>query len=120
MDSLIGYYLLTEVSHQWKLFIRLSLMDVPNVKTCTAFFLVANNRFLCTDKTKQISFKVEISLKTSQKFVSDHYIVSIFNFSLQHSGFDRGHLTAAANHRMNQNLCDETFLLSNMAPQVYT
>ena len=34
------------------------------------------------------------------------------------SGFDRGHLAAAANHRMNQDLCDETFLLSNMAPQV--
>ena len=34
------------------------------------------------------------------------------------SGFDRGHLAAAANHRLNQDLCDETFLLSNMAPQV--
>ena len=34
------------------------------------------------------------------------------------SGFDRGHLAAAANHRLNQELCDETFLLSNMAPQV--
>ena len=27
-------------------------------------------------------------------------------------------MAAAANHRLNQELCDETFLLSNMSPQV--
>jgi len=36
----------------------------------------------------------------------------------KHSGFDRGHLAAAGNHRLNQELCDETFFMSNMSPQV--
>jgi endonuclease G len=34
------------------------------------------------------------------------------------SGFDRGHLAAAGNHRKTQNSVDQTFLLTNMAPQV--
>lgn len=34
------------------------------------------------------------------------------------SGYDRGHLAAAANHRSSQLLMDQTFFLSNMAPQV--
>nr|CRZ21832.1 BMA-CPS-6 [Brugia malayi] len=34
------------------------------------------------------------------------------------SGYDRGHLAAAGNHRRSQTAIDQTFLLSNMAPQV--
>ncbi|RZB40633.1 endonuclease G, mitochondrial [Asbolus verrucosus] len=34
------------------------------------------------------------------------------------SGYDRGHLAAAGNHRSEQKLVDQTFYLSNMAPQV--
>ncbi|XP_027218049.1 endonuclease G, mitochondrial isoform X1 [Penaeus vannamei] len=34
------------------------------------------------------------------------------------SGFDRGHLAAAGNHRRSQEDCHETFLLSNMSPQM--
>ena len=34
------------------------------------------------------------------------------------SGFDRGHMAPAGNHRKDQVMCDQTFLLSNMAPQV--
>ena len=34
------------------------------------------------------------------------------------SGFDRGHMAAAGNHRSSQADCNQTFLLSNMAPQV--
>ena len=36
------------------------------------------------------------------------------------SGFDRGHMAPAGNHRKDQTMCDQTFLLSNMAPQVIT
>ncbi|KAM4697064.1 endonuclease G, mitochondrial [Rhinophrynus dorsalis] len=39
------------------------------------------------------------------------------NSDYQGSGFDRGHLAAAANHRWNQQAMDETFLLSNVYPQ---
>jgi len=34
------------------------------------------------------------------------------------SGFDRGHLAAAANHKKSRDEMEETFLLSNMSPQI--
>lgn len=34
------------------------------------------------------------------------------------SGYDRGHLAAAGNHKRTQQLVEQTFYLSNMAPQV--
>lgn len=40
------------------------------------------------------------------------------NSDYKGSGFDRGHLAAAGNHRKCQLDVNETFLLSNMAPQV--
>ncbi|KAG8447973.1 hypothetical protein GDO86_015179 [Hymenochirus boettgeri] len=39
------------------------------------------------------------------------------NSDYKGSGFDRGHLAAAANHKWNQKAMDETFLLSNVYPQ---
>ena len=43
---------------------------------------------------------------------------NVFEMWFQGSGFDRGHLAPAGNHKQNQELCNETFLLSNIAPQV--
>ncbi|XP_030387005.1 endonuclease G, mitochondrial [Scaptodrosophila lebanonensis] len=40
------------------------------------------------------------------------------NTDYRRSGYDRGHMAAAGNHRLHQKHCDDTFLLSNMAPQV--
>ncbi|XP_017130072.1 endonuclease G, mitochondrial isoform X1 [Drosophila elegans] len=34
------------------------------------------------------------------------------------SGFDRGHLAAAGNHHLQQNHCQDTFFLTNIAPQI--
>nr|XP_039330907.1 endonuclease G, mitochondrial isoform X2 [Saimiri boliviensis boliviensis] len=39
------------------------------------------------------------------------------NADYRGSGFDRGHLAAAANHRWSQKAMDDTFYLSNVAPQ---
>ncbi|XP_075691306.1 endonuclease G, mitochondrial [Rhinoderma darwinii] len=39
------------------------------------------------------------------------------NSDYRGSGFDRGHLAAAANHRWSQTAMDETFILSNVYPQ---
>lgn len=36
----------------------------------------------------------------------------------QRSGYDRGHLAPAGNHRRTQNSINQTFYLTNMAPQV--
>jgi endonuclease G len=40
------------------------------------------------------------------------------NADYKGSGYDRGHMAAAGNHRSAQHLIEETFVLSNMAPQV--
>ncbi|KJH51312.1 DNA/RNA non-specific endonuclease [Dictyocaulus viviparus] len=40
------------------------------------------------------------------------------NSDYKGSGYDRGHLAAAGNHRKTQNSVNQTFLLSNMSPQV--
>lgn len=40
------------------------------------------------------------------------------NSDYKGSGFDRGHLAAAANHKWSQKAMDDTFYLSNVAPQV--
>ncbi|XP_075879240.1 endonuclease G, mitochondrial [Nelusetta ayraudi] len=39
------------------------------------------------------------------------------NADYRGSGFDRGHLAAAANHKWTQKAMDDTFYLSNVAPQ---
>lgn len=40
------------------------------------------------------------------------------NADYKGSGYDRGHLAAAANHRHSQKAMDQTFVLSNVSPQV--
>ncbi|TNN25365.1 Endonuclease G, mitochondrial [Liparis tanakae] len=40
------------------------------------------------------------------------------NADFRGSGFDRGHLAAAANHKWSQKAMEDTFYLSNVAPQV--
>jgi endonuclease G len=40
------------------------------------------------------------------------------NSDYKKSGYDRGHLAAAGNHKRHQRHVDQTFFLSNMAPQV--
>lgn len=40
------------------------------------------------------------------------------NADYKGSGFDRGHLAAAGNHKAHQMHCEQTFFLTNMAPQV--
>jgi len=54
-------------------------------------------------------------------FIEDQSIHPFFrstNADYKRSGFDRGHLAAAGNHRKDQLHCQQTFLLSNMSPQV--
>merc|ERR1719357_822795 len=49
---------------------------------------------------------------------SQHPFFRSKNSDYKYSGFDRGHMAPAGNHRKDQAMCDQTFLLSNMAPQV--
>jgi len=49
---------------------------------------------------------------------SIHPYFRSLNSDYKGSGFDRGHLAAAGNHRSHQIHVDHTFFLTNMAPQV--
>ena len=40
------------------------------------------------------------------------------NEDYRSSGYDRGHLAAAGNHKISQSIMDQTFVLSNISPQV--
>lgn len=49
---------------------------------------------------------------------SIHPYFRSLNSDYKASGFDRGHLAAAGNHKSHQIHCEQTFYLTNMAPQV--
>ncbi|KAI6206242.1 Endonuclease [Aphelenchoides besseyi] len=49
---------------------------------------------------------------------SIHPFFRSLNEDYRGSGFDRGHLAAAGNHRRSQLAMDQTFYLTNMSPQV--
>ncbi|KAE8747146.1 hypothetical protein FOCC_FOCC006144 [Frankliniella occidentalis] len=60
------------------------------------------------DRSK-CDFKEDLSIHPYFRSTNDDY---------KGSGYDRGHLAAAGNHKGHQKHCEQTFLLSNMAPQV--
>ncbi|UYV66437.1 hypothetical protein LAZ67_4001663 [Cordylochernes scorpioides] len=58
--------------------------------------------------------------RSKSEFHEDSHIHQFFravNADYKGSGYDRGHMAAAGNHRSSQQKLDETFLLTNMAPQ---
>lgn len=59
--------------------------------------------------------------RTNIEFFEDKSIHPYFrstNADYRGSGYDRGHLAAAGNHRSDQRLVSQTFILSNISPQV--
>ncbi|KAF9532418.1 hypothetical protein CPB83DRAFT_847820 [Crepidotus variabilis] len=59
--------------------------------------------------------------RSNSKFMEDESLPSMFRAKLQdyfRSGYDRGHMVPAADAKFSQEATDETFYLSNMAPQV--
>lgn len=59
--------------------------------------------------------------RSKSAFVEDESLPAVFRASLQdyfRSGYDRGHMVPAADAKSSQEAMDETFLLSNIAPQV--
>lgn len=59
--------------------------------------------------------------RTTCEFKADPSIHPYFrseNSDYKGSGYDRGHLAAAGNHKLDQKHIEQTFFLSNMAPQV--
>lgn len=58
--------------------------------------------------------------RDKSKFVEDSAIHEYFrskNADFHRSGYDRGHMAAAGNHKISQEILDQTFVLSNIIPQ---
>jgi len=71
--------------------------------------------------TKDSIAKTDAVDRAKCSFVEDDSVHQYFrssNKDYKGSGFDRGHMAAAGNHRLSQDHCQQTFLLSNIAPQV--
>nr|XP_018897013.1 PREDICTED: endonuclease G, mitochondrial [Bemisia tabaci] len=71
--------------------------------------------------TKETLKKNETIDRSKCEFREDpsiHHFFRSTNMDYKRSGYDRGHLAAAGNHRLHQKHVEQTFLLSNMAPQV--
>ena len=60
------------------------------------------------DRSKSQFFEDQVVHEKFRGLLSDYKL----------SGFDRGHLAAAGNHRHSQKSMDQTFTLSNISPQV--
>jgi len=59
--------------------------------------------------------------RSKSNFMEDESLPAMFRAKLQdyfRSGYDRGHMVPAADAKLSQDAMDETFLLSNIAPQV--
>ncbi|KAK7480319.1 hypothetical protein BaRGS_00028487 [Batillaria attramentaria] len=61
------------------------------------------------DRSKCSDFRPDLSI---------HPYFRATNADYKGSGYDRGHLAAASNHRHSQKAMDDTFVLSNISPQV--
>jgi endonuclease G len=61
------------------------------------------------DKAVSGSFKTDTSIDPNFRAIKKDY---------ERSGYHRGHLAAADNHKYDQLALDETFFLINVAPQV--
>ncbi|XP_013149623.1 PREDICTED: endonuclease G, mitochondrial [Papilio polytes] len=71
--------------------------------------------------TKQHIEKNDQVDRSKCDFTADESIHPFFrsqNSDYKGSGFDRGHMAAAGNHRLAQKHVEQTFYLTNMAPQV--
>jgi endonuclease G len=72
------------------------------------------------EKISSHQLKEGIAIRNNCSFKEDELIPELFRSTLKDykfSGFDRGHLAAAANHKDSQEVLQETFFLSNICPQ---
>jgi len=105
---------------------RFGFPGLDNIRSCRDYVISYDKRnrtahWVFEHLTKASVAKNDEVDRTKSTFVEDEAVHPFFrsqNTDYKYSGFDRGHLAAAGNHRVNQSVCDETFLLSNMSPQV--
>lgn len=91
------------------IFLEELLSSSVHFNVCSTFLIKREDDEIPIEfRAKLTDYRVCLSL--SERY---HLIAKV-------SKYDRGHLTPAANHKSSQHALDETFLLSNMSPQVGT
>ncbi|CAB0006394.1 unnamed protein product [Nesidiocoris tenuis] len=105
---------------------RFGFPSLNNVRYFDDFLLSYDNRTRVANwvfehlTEENLKVKDNVNRELCQ-FVEDPTIHQFFrstNADYYRSGYDRGHLAAAGNHKLQQSHCDQTFTLSNIAPQV--
>lgn len=105
---------------------RFGFPGLDNIRSHSDFVLSYDRRnrvphWVFEHLTRESVQKTEGVDRAESKFEEDtsqHPYFRSRNSDYKYSGFDRGHMAPAGNHRKDQTMCDQTFLLSNMAPQV--
>jgi len=93
----------------------------PTLSTTSAFDRRTRNPRWVAEHITPASLSANNADRKHSYFVEDETIPAKFRAKLSdyfRSGFDRGHQVPAADAKWSQNALDQTFLLSNMCPQV--
>ena len=106
---------------------RFGFPSYENLRTFDDFVLSYDRRnrnanWVFEHLTKEKVTKAPNINRDDSQFKPDSGVHEYFrstNDDFKKSGFDRGHLAAAGNHRWSQKALDETFHLSNISPQVH-
>ena len=100
--------------------------SLENIRSFDGFVLAYDKRnripYWVFEKISAAHVKKGVTVdRTNCQFHDDKLIHKYFkatNKDYKNSGYDRGHLAAAGNHKWSQKSMEQTFILSNMAPQV--
>ena len=93
----------------------------PTLSTTSAFDRRTRNPMWVAEHITPTSLSIKGADRRHSFFVEDTTIPAKFRAKLQdyfRSGYDRGHQVPAADAKWDQEAMDQTFLLSNMCPQV--
>ena len=93
----------------------------PTLSTTSAFDRRTRNPAWVAEHITPASLSANNADRRHSSFVEDESIPSKFRARLHdyfRSGYDRGHQVPAADAKWSQDALDQTFLLSNMCPQV--
>ena len=93
----------------------------PTLSTTSAFDRRTRNPLWVAEHITPASLSIKGGDRRHSQFVEDENIPAKFRAKLHdyfRSGYDRGHQVPAADAKLSQEAIDQTFLLSNMCPQV--
>ncbi|XP_064535164.1 endonuclease G, mitochondrial [Drosophila montana] len=116
----------SDTTHRVQRIMKYGFPGLDDVRLYSDFVLSYDRRnrvahWVCEHLQKSNLQGARRVIRARATYRPDLSVPSTFRSTLadyRHSGFDRGHLAAAGNHRGQQIDCNETFFLTNIAPQI--